>query len=264
MEELTVIKVGGKVLENTENLHRFVQQVTEIPGKKVIVHGGGVMADQLLRKQGLKPKMLNGRRVTDEETLETIIMTYGGLVNKKVVANLVKNGVRAVGLTGADGLIAESVKRPSKPVDYGYAGDIVNINTGVLLTLLKGDYVPVIAPLSMTTDGQILNTNADTIVTQLAIYLAKDYQVNLIYGFEIDGVMRDIEEPSSLIRQLDASTYRILLDDGIIHSGMVPKLDNAFESVAHTARTIITHFDNIKQALAGDNARFTQITKQDD
>ena len=128
MAELAVIKVGGKVLENAESLDQFVKQVTAIPGKKVIVHGGGVMADHLLRKQGLEPKMLNGRRVTDEETLETVIMTYGGLVNKKVVANLVKNNVRAVGLTGADGLIAESVKRPSEPVDYGYAGDIVNIN----------------------------------------------------------------------------------------------------------------------------------------
>lgn len=264
MTELAIIKVGGKVLEKTESLNQFIRQVAEIPGKKLIIHGGGVLADQLLRKQGIEPQMLNGRRVTDEETLETVIMAYGGLINKKVVAKLVGNKVRAVGLTGADGLIAESVKRPAKPVDYGFAGDIININTELLLTLLVADFVPVIAPLSMTAEGQILNTNADTIATQLAINLAKDYQVNLIYGFEIDGVMRDIKQPDTLINRLDRRRFQKLLTEGIIHSGMVPKLDNAFQSVEYTSRTIITHFDNIKQAIAGENDRFTEIINPDD
>lgn len=259
MEGLTVVKVGGKVLENEESLDLFINQFTKIAGKKLLIHGGGVLADRLLEKQGLEPRMINGRRVTDEETLETVIMVYGGLVNKKVVANLIKNDTKAVGLTGADGLIAESVKRPSRPIDYGFAGDIIKINTDLLVTLLEAGYVPVIAPLSMTSSGQILNTNADTIATQLAINLASHYAVKLVYGFEIEGVMKDVNDPGSLIKALDKVTYLELLSTGNIHSGMVPKLDNAFMSVRYTLRTIITHFNNIEKAVNLKNKRYTEI-----
>jgi len=259
MESLTVIKVGGKVLENEESLEAFIKQFTRIEGKKILVHGGGVLADQLLKKQGVEPVMIKGRRVTNEETLETVIMVYGGLVNKKVVANLVRKKIKAVGLTGADGLIAESELRPPVPIDYGFAGDIININSDLLEVLLNADYIPVIAPLSMTSAGQILNTNADTIATRIAVGLSEIFEVTLIYGFEIDGVMEDISDESSLIGKLDKITYLELLSDGKIHSGMVPKLDNAFMSASFTSRTIITHFNNLEMAIKKKSTRCTEI-----
>ena len=258
-EQLTIIKVGGKVLEQPESLATFVEQFLSISGKKVLVHGGGVMADQVLKERGITPRMINGRRITDEQTLDTVVMVYGGLVNKQLVARLNANGISAAGLTGADGLTVESVKRPSEPVDYGYAGDVVKVHTGLLETLLSGDIVPVVAPISASTEGQLLNTNADTMATEIAVALADRFDVTLLYGFEITGVMADINDPDSLITRLDRKMYADLLAADKIHSGMVPKLDNAFRAAPHTARTLIAHYGKIGTLINSGTGLFTEI-----
>ncbi|MGB3465050.1 MAG: acetylglutamate kinase [Cyclobacteriaceae bacterium] len=258
-EELTIVKVGGKVLENDSNKAIFLDSFSKISGKKILVHGGGVLADRLLEKQGIAPQMKNGRRITDEQTLETVIMTYGGLVNKQLVANLTAFGIQAVGITGADGLTVQSVKRPAKPVDYGYAGDVVAINTGLTNLLLQGDFLPVIAPLSITAEGQLLNTNADTMACRIAMACSEKYKVNLVYSFELIGVMKDMKDPATLIQSLTTIRYKEMTGKGLIYEGMIPKLDNAFLATEHTAKTLITHFSNLHEALTGNNDQYTKI-----
>lgn len=259
MEKLTLVKVGGKVLENEADLTTFIQEFCKIEGKKVLVHGGGVLANQLLRKIGIDPKMIEGRRVTDKETLDTVIMVYGGLINKKVVAKLVGENQLAVGLTGADGLMVESVKRPAEPIDYGYAGDVIQINNKLLLTTIQACFIPVVAPLSISKTGQILNTNADTIATELAINLSEEFDVTLIYGFEMNGVMKDVNNARSLVKELTFENYQTLKTDGKIHSGMIPKLDNAFSSIKKASKTAISHFTKIASVANGTTDQYTEI-----
>lgn len=258
-DQLTIIKIGGKVLENQQYLSRFLENFLRIEGKKLLVHGGGVLADQLLKERGIEPVMKNGRRVTDEKTLETVVMVYGGLVNKKIVAALAGHQISAVGMTGADGMTVTSVKRPSQPVDYGYAGDVVSVNITLPEALLQSGQLPVIAPLSMTKDGQLLNTNADTMAAMIAIAFAGKYAVNLVYGFEIQGVMADVANPASLIKTLDAGAYKKMISEGTIYSGMIPKLDNAFMAAAHAEKTLITHYGNVDKALDNSNDQYTLI-----
>ena len=162
MEKLTVIKIGGKVIEDQEKLKAFVAQFKQIEGPRLLVHGGGVMADQMLRRMGLEPVMKNGRRVTDEETLDTVVMVYGGLVNKGIVALLQSAGINAIGMTGMDGQTIVSEKRPAQPIDYGFAGDVKQVNTQAIRALMMNGFVPVIAPITGSLTGQLLNTNADT------------------------------------------------------------------------------------------------------
>ncbi|MEL7145165.1 MAG: acetylglutamate kinase [Bacteroidota bacterium] len=258
-EELTVVKVGGKVLEQHDSLEVFVAQFAAIEGKKLLVHGGGILADKVLAERGITPQMIQGRRITDEQTLETVVMVYGGLVNKKLVTKLNACGVKAAGLTGADALTVESVKRPAVPVDYGYAGDVVAVHPDLLKLQLSGGFVPVVAPISATADGQLLNTNADTMATEISIELSKHYDVTLIYGFEITGVMEDIADANSLVKRLDRITYLKMLTDGKIHSGMVPKLDNAFRAAPLTSRTLIAHYGCIGNLIHQAEGAFTEI-----
>lgn len=238
-EKLTIVKVGGAVVENDDQLDRLLKDFSAIDGRKILVHGGGRRATDIASKLGIESKMINGRRITDEEMLTVVTMVYGGLVNKNVVAQLQANGVNALGLTGADMNAILSHKRIVKDIDYGYAGDIDKVNGKQLSNLIEHEIVPVMAPLTHDGKGLILNTNADTIAAEVAKALAEFYDVTLIYSFEKPGVMRNPDDNSSMIPVITADDYAQYKADGTISGGMIPKLDNAFGAIQTGVKQVI-------------------------
>ena len=247
-KSLKVIKIGGNVIDNSENLHRFLKDFTALPGYKVLVHGGGKVATQLSETLGIEPKLVDGRRITDIETLRVVTMVYGGLINKNMVAQLQRYGCNAIGLTGADGDMIKAKKRPVKSIDYGFVGDLDkdSVNTQNLASLLEAGFTPVFCALTHDGEGQLLNTNADTIASALAVALAGDYYTTLIYCFEKKGVLKDINDESSLIKEINPAGYEELKLHQVIHSGMLPKLDNAFSAIAcGVSGVVIGHSDDL-------------------
>lgn len=245
-EKLTVIKVGGKIVEEAETLNRLLTDFSVIPGYKVLVHGGGRSATKIAAQLGIESKMVNGRRITDLETLKVVTMVYGGLVNKNIVAGLQSKGVNAVGLTGADLDVIRSVKRPVKDVDYGFVGDVKYVNSGVLANLISQGFVPVMAPLTHDGEGHMLNTNADTIAGETAKALAQVFDVTLVYCFEKKGVLRDENDDDSVIPVITPELFRQYVAEGVIQGGMIPKLENSFSAVeAGVSQVIITSASTI-------------------
>jgi acetylglutamate kinase len=240
-KDLYVIKIGGNVIDNSENLYRFLKDFTALPGKKILVHGGGKVATQLSETLGIEPKLVDGRRITDIETLRLVTMVYAGLINKNMVAQLQRFGTNAIGLTGADGDFIRAKKRPVKTIDYGFVGDLdeKSINPQNLSSLMEAGFIPVFCALTHDGEGQLLNTNADTIASALAVALAKDYHTTLIYCFEKKGVLRDINDEDSLISEITPGHYEELKKQRVIHSGMLPKLDNAFSAIACGVKEVI-------------------------
>jgi acetylglutamate kinase len=236
---LTIVKVGGKIIEEPESLKAFLKDFALIAGNKILVHGGGRSATRLSGKLGIKSQMLDGRRITDEETLKVITMVYAGLINKNIVARMQALNLDAVGLTGADMNLILSDKRPVKEVDYGYAGDVREINAPVLNELLEQNYVPVLAPVTHDGEGQLLNTNADTIAAEVAKALAYNHNVRLIYCFDKKGVLRDEENEDSIIETIDREKFEQYKAEGIIQGGMIPKLENAFDAIAAGVKEVI-------------------------
>ncbi|EJX00731.1 acetylglutamate kinase [gut metagenome] len=230
-EKLTVIKVGGKVVEEEATLHRLLDDFAAIKGRKVLVHGGGRSATKLASQLGIESKMVNGRRITDKDMLQVVTMVYGGLVNKNMVAGLQARGCNALGLTGADMNVIRSTKRPVKDVDYGFVGDVKQVDAALLSDLIHKGVVPVMAPLTHDGIGNMLNTNADTIAGETAKALADFFDVTLIYCFEKKGVLRDEQDDDSVISQLTYSQFQQLVADGVIQGGMIPKLENAFQAL---------------------------------
>lgn len=230
---LYVIKIGGNVIDNSESLHRFLIDFTAIEGNKILVHGGGKVATQLSETLGIEAKMVDGRRITDIETLRVVTMVYGGLINKNVVAQLQKAGTNAIGLTGADGDVIRTVKRPVKTIDYGYVGDMTpnSVNADRISSLLEAGFTPVFSAITHDGEGQLLNTNADTIASALAVELSKLYDTTLVYCFEKKGVLHDVNDETSLIAEINPERYTELKSQQLIHSGMLPKLDNAFTAI---------------------------------
>jgi acetylglutamate kinase len=228
---IKVVKVGGGIIEKGESLDAFIDSFSKIKGPKVLVHGGGRLATKVAESLGYKTKMIEGRRVTDENMLEVVTMVYGGLANKKIVAALQSKGTNALGLSGADGNLIAAHKRPIKEVNYGWVGDIDRINTSLLLTLIDNGFVPVIAPLSHNGEGKMLNTNADTIASSVARALAQEQETQLIVGFELDGVLKDFNDKSSIIESINPELFEQYKSEGIISDGMIPKLSNAFEAI---------------------------------
>lgn len=228
---IKIVKVGGGIIEDDAALASFLKSFAQIEGPKVLVHGGGRLATKMADGLGYETKMVEGRRVTDEKMLQVVTMVYGGLANKKIVATLQAVGVNAIGLTGADGNLIKAHKRPVKKVDYGFVGDIDAVNGDLLLNLTDAGLVPVIAPLSHDGAGMMLNTNADTIASSVAVALAKLTKCQLIFGFELNGVLRDFEDKSSVIEQITPELYQKYKSEGIIADGMIPKLDNAFDAI---------------------------------
>jgi len=241
-EKLTIVKVGGAVVEDAEQLTRLLKDFSAIEGRKLLVHGGGRRATKVAERLGIETKMIDGRRITDEAMLEVVTMVYGGLVNKQVVARLQACGVNALGLTGADADVVRSHKRPLKNgIDYGYVGDVDCADGETLCGLIEQGIVPVMAPLTHDGKGNILNTNADTMASETAKALAGHYDVTLIFSFEKPGVLRHPDDDTSLIPVITREDFERYKADGTISGGMLPKLENALSAVdAGVSRVIIT------------------------
>lgn len=255
-ETLNIIKVGGGVVEDAASLASLLEQFAVLQGRKVLVHGGGRLATAMASSLGIESRMVGGRRITDEKMLQVVTMVYGGLVNKSIVAGLQAKGVKAIGLTGADGDVIRSHKRPLKRVkmddgteqmvDFGYVGDVDKVDALLLKQLIEGGTVPVVAPLTHDGEGHILNTNADTIAGSVACALAEHYDVTLTFCFEKAGVLRDADDDGSVIPLINEEQFQQLTAEGVISGGMIPKLENAFHAIHQGVRqVVITHSDNI-------------------
>lgn len=237
--KLTVIKVGGKIVEDESSLDQLLKDFSHIEGYKILVHGGGRTATNISERLGIQSNMVDGRRITDIATLQVVTMVYGGLVNKNIVAHLQAIKINALGFTGADMDVIRSEKRPIKDIDYGYVGDVKEVKSETIKWLIDKDIVPIMAPLTHDGKGNILNTNADTIASEVAQAMAKYYDVTLIFCFEKKGVLMDENDDESVIPQLDKGLYKKYADDGVITGGMIPKLDNAFNSIEKGVKEVI-------------------------
>ena len=241
-ERITIVKVGGAVVEDEQQLSQLLKDFAAIEGRKVLVHGGGRRATKVAAALGIESHMVNGRRITDSDMLEVVTMVYGGLVNKNLVARLQAQGVNALGLTGADMDVIRSHRRPLKDgIDYGFVGDVDQANGTMLSTLIEAGITPVMAPLTHDGKGQMLNTNADTIACETAKALATQYDVTLIYSFEKKGVLKNPDDDDSVIETITHEDFERYKANGTIGGGMIPKIENALAAVdAGVSRVIIT------------------------
>lgn len=254
MNKLFVTKIGGNVLDNEDALLKFLKDFASIQAPKILIHGGGAMATKIGNQLGIESRYVDGRRITDRQTLDLVTMVYGGLINKQMVAHLQQLGCNALGVTGADGNMIKAVKRPVGQLDYGFVGDITpdSVNSTLLYFLLRQNVVPIFAPLTHG-DGMMLNTNADTIASVLAVSLSKHFDVRLIFCFEKKGVLRDVKDEQSVIRQLTESSYKQQLTQGIFTDGILPKLENSF-SALHAG---------VKEVLIGEASDLIKNTRVD-
>ncbi|MFD2036644.1 acetylglutamate kinase [Belliella marina] len=228
---ISIIKIGGNVIDFPEKLDEFLYLFSRIPGKKILIHGGGILASKFGESMGVMPEMVDGRRITDKDTLDIVTMVYAGLINKQIVAKLQKLKQNALGMTGADGNLIRSKKRPVKTIDYGFVGDIKEVNTELITSLLDGDIIPVVCAITHDKKGQLLNTNADSISSELAVALSGKHKVNLYYCFNKAGVLIDEKNDDSIVPLINEDIYAELRKENVIHSGMIPKLDNAFAAL---------------------------------
>jgi len=256
---LRVIKIGGNVVDNRDVLERFLDDLAGLDGPCVLVHGGGKVATEISGALGIETRMIDGRRVTDGRTLEVVTMVYAGLVNKKIVASLQGRGIDAFGLCGADGSVMVSRRRSSGTVDYGFVGDPMpeSVGTGTVSMLIDGGYMPVIAPITHDGGGTLLNTNADTVARTMAVALSSLYEVELIYCFEMSGVMERMDDPTSLISRIDPARYARLRADGTVSGGMIPKIDNAFDAIRSGVKSVVICGSD---AIGKENFGGTRIT----
>jgi len=252
MDKLFVIKIGGNIIDDETKLSSFLQSFSAIPEKKILVHGGGKLATQLAEKLGIEQRLIDGRRITDAETLKVVTMVYAGYINKNIVAKLQSYDCNAVGLCGADGDTILAHKRNHPVIDYGYVGDVDVINTRLLKNLLEENITIVFASLTHDQRGQLLNTNADTIAQEVAGAMSKSYEVHLIYSFEKKGVLLDASDESTVISTIDASSYQQLKAKQKIFAGMIPKLDNAFAALTNGVKKVsIGRAEELAQLIDG-------------
>ena len=253
-EKLTIVKVGGKIVEAPETLSVLLADFAKIEGRKILVHGGGRSATRMSERLGIPTKMVDGRRITDDDTLRVVTMVYGGLVNKTIVAMLQSESINAVGLTGADMNIVRSDKRPVRAIDYGWVGDVRAVDGKAIATLVENGYCPVVAPLTHDGKGHLLNTNADTMAAAVAMEASKTYDVSLMFCFEKKGVL---DAEGNVITSITPALYKQLKADGTIADGMIPKLDNAFECIAAgVTSVVITESTQIADPTAGTRICF--------
>ena len=253
--KLYIIKIGGNVIDDEKQLPSFLNDFAAIKEKKILAHGGGKIATELSKKLGIEPKMIDGRRITDADTLRVVQMVYGGLINKNIVAQLQSKKCNAIGLTGADGNIILARKRPVKDMDYGFVGDVDVVGIRHVVSLLDAGFTPVIAPLTHDGKGQMLNTNADTMASAISVAMAKNHAVTLIYCFEKPGVLRNVDDEGSVIGKIKIKEYEKLKSEGIISKGMIPKLDNAFDAIKRGVKTVvICHAKDLKGATSNKKA----------
>ena len=264
--KLTLVKVGGAIVENADSLSSLLDKFASIEGHKVLVHGGGRSATRIAERLGLPQQMVAGRRVTDADTLRVVTMVYAGLVNKNIVAQLQARGINALGLTGADMNVISSHRRPPKQVrmddgstqtvDYGFVGDIDQVNADLLADLIAKGVVPVMCPIGHDTQGSLLNTNADTIAAEVAKALARNFEVTLVYCFEKRGVLRDADDDDSVIPCITQTEFPVLVEQGIVSGGMLPKLENAFDAIrAGVQEVVITRADALDHPSEGTRLR---------
>ena len=256
-EKLSIIKIGGNIIEDDTSLNAFLKLFSNLEGKKILVHGGGKSATNMASKLGIESKMINGRRITDKETLEVITMVYGGLINKNMVAKLQALQIDAIGLTGADINSIKSNKRQVKNIDYGFVGDVKEVASNSIDRLIKANFTPVFCAITHDGNGQLLNTNADTITSQVAIGMSKKYDTTIYYCFELNGVLRDINDQNSVIKYLNINTYNKLLKNGNIADGMLPKLENCFDALKNGVSKVNMGNTNM---FTKENDNFTSIT----
>jgi acetylglutamate kinase len=253
---LFIIKIGGNVIDEEKNLHSFLQEFSFIRQKKILVHGGGKIATAIGDKLNIQSNYIDGKRITDDETIDLVTMVYGGLVNKKIVATLQSLKCNAIGLTGADANVLPAKKRPVKKIDYGWVGDVnaAVINPSSWQLFIENDLTPVVAPLTHDEEGHILNTNADTMASILAVALSGLYIVQLIYCFEKNGVLTNVDDESSVINELNAQNYYSLKDSKKLFAGILPKIDNAFDAVNNGVQKVIIGNSNDLRSLVDEKS----------
>ncbi|RYU91843.1 acetylglutamate kinase [Emticicia agri] len=250
-QKLNIIKIGGNVIDNPRALTQFLKDFSALADAKALIHGGGKIATKIAVKLDVETKMVEGRRITDLPMLEVVTMVYGGLVNKQIVAQLQALDCNAIGLTGADAGVILAKKRPVREIDYGYVGDVEKVNDAIIKNFIDNRLTPVFAPLTFDKEGNILNTNADTQASSVAVAMANHFDVNLIYCFEKKGVLSDPEDNDSVIPTLTPVSYTNYKANGTINAGMIPKLDNAFAALQKgVSKVIICHADELQQAVA--------------
>lgn len=254
---LSVVKIGGNVIEEEAALSEFLDLFSKLPSPAILVHGGGKRATTIGAQLGIEARMIHGRRLTDAPSLEIAIMVYAGLINKNIVASLQARNCNAIGLCGADGNAVFAHKRPVKEVDFGFVGDVDGVNTSLVSKLLQAGLVPVFCALTHDGNGQLLNTNADTIASEIAIGMSEKYNTTLYYCFENQGVLRDLRKPSSVIEAIDSKSFPQLLEAGIIAEGMLPKMENCFHALRrHVGKVCIGNV----QMLKPNHTLYTTLT----
>ncbi|MFK8061348.1 MAG: acetylglutamate kinase [Polaribacter sp.] len=256
-EKLSIIKIGGNIIEDEKSLDAFLKLFSNLKGKKILVHGGGKRATHIASKLGIESKMINGRRITDAANLEVITMVYGGLVNKNIVAKLQALQIDAIGLTGADINSIQSDKRPVKDIDFGFVGDVKKVAHNSIDKLIKADFTPVFCAITHDGNGQLLNTNADTIASTIAVGMSNIYETSIYYCFELNGVLQDFNDKNSVIKNINSDTYKELLEQKIITDGMIPKIDNCFDALNNGVSKV--HIGNTNM-LTKEHDNFTTIT----
>ncbi|MHA8107520.1 acetylglutamate kinase [Aquirufa sp. 5-AUSEE-100C1] len=251
-QALHIVKIGGNIIDAPEALASFLANFASIPGFKLLVHGGGKIATSMAAELGIQSQMIEGRRVTDSESLKIVTMVYAGWINKSIVASLQALSTNAIGLAGPDGAFVVSKKRNPEPIDYGFVGDIESVNALGLTALIENGLSPVFAPITADSKGQLLNTNADTMAQALAIALSTHFDVTLTYCFEKQGVLMDPNDDNSVISQINSAKFAQLKADGIVSAGMIPKLENALKAISQGVQTVrLCHADFVSQPDKG-------------
>lgn len=256
MDILKVIKIGGNVIDNDLALERFLRDFAAIEGRKILVHGGGKLATRMAERLEIKQQMVEGRRVTDRATLDVVTMVYAGLINKRIVAMLQGFGCNAMGMSGADGGIIRANRRSPEPIDFGFVGDIAEVDGKRLQELTREGITPVVCSITYDGDGGLLNCNADSVASGVAAGVAREGAASLIFCFDKAGVLRDVNDPTSVIAEITAESYPTLKEEGVISDGMIPKVENALRSVADGLQSVtIKHSDDLTRADAGTTIR---------
>ncbi len=265
MNKLSIIKIGGNIIDDTSKLEKFLLDFSQLKSSKILVHGGGKVATQISASLGIEAKIVDGRRITDSETLKVVTMVYAGLINKNMVAKLQSFSCNAIGLTGADANTIPATKRPAVTTDYGFVGDIDTslLHIESLKLFLDNNMTPVFAPITHDGKGQLLNTNADTIASALAVSLAKHFETRLLYCFEKKGVLKDINDENSVINEISLNEYAALKENGTISQGMIPKIDNAFDAINKGVKSVfICHADELLNIINAGEKKGTKLFKE--